>query len=146
MALILDALIEILRKPTIIDVFMELMLFCGPLWAAVLVGLVVGWVWKPKWAVGLVGNECETDKLSASQLSSSSSSSSSPSPSLSLEGLLGFNLWFPTRQSIKSQLPSCITCLMSDQTHQKEEGFITMERYGHDSLTVVIPVSLVQVS
>lgn len=139
MALILDALIEILRKPTIIDVFTELMLFCSPLWAAVLVGLLVGWVWKPKWAVGLVGNDCETDKLDASQLSSSSSSSSSPS--LSFEGLSAFNLGFPTRQSIKAQLPGCITCLMSDQSPQKEDGFLAMERYSPDSLTAVTHVS-----
>ena len=55
MALILDALIEILRKPTIGDVVTELALFAAPLWIAVLVGLFVGWAWRPRWAAGLVG-------------------------------------------------------------------------------------------
>lgn len=55
MALILDALIEILRKPTVGDVVAELALFAAPFWIAVLVGLFVGWAWRPRWAAGLVG-------------------------------------------------------------------------------------------
>ncbi|KAE8813628.1 hypothetical protein D1007_09129 [Hordeum vulgare] len=26
----------------------------GPLWAAALVGLLLGWAWRPRWAVGIV--------------------------------------------------------------------------------------------
>lgn len=55
MAFILNALSEILRKPTIGDIVSELTLFAAPLWIAVFVGIVVGWAWKPRWAAGLVG-------------------------------------------------------------------------------------------
>ncbi|PKU76608.1 hypothetical protein MA16_Dca001213 [Dendrobium catenatum] len=57
MELILDALIEILRKPIIGDIVLQLTLFAAPLWISIFVGLVVGWVWKPRWATGLVGEE-----------------------------------------------------------------------------------------
>ncbi|XWS61414.1 hypothetical protein CRYUN_Cryun07bG0124000 [Craigia yunnanensis] len=30
--------------------FTEMMLYLGPLWIAFLVGIIVGWAWKPKWA------------------------------------------------------------------------------------------------
>lgn len=50
----MDALIEILKKPTIGDVVSELAIFAAPLWIAVFVGLVVGWSWRPRWAAGLV--------------------------------------------------------------------------------------------
>ncbi|ONK71728.1 uncharacterized protein A4U43_C04F11750 [Asparagus officinalis] len=54
MALIMDALIEILKKPTIGDIVSELAMFAAPLWIAVFVGLVVGWSWRPRWAADLV--------------------------------------------------------------------------------------------
>ncbi|KAK8944764.1 hypothetical protein KSP39_PZI008497 [Platanthera zijinensis] len=57
MALILDALSEILRKPAIGDIVSELTLFAAPLWVAVFVGVVVGWAWKPRWAAGLDNKE-----------------------------------------------------------------------------------------
>lgn len=57
MGLILDALIEILSKPTVGKVVAELVLFAAPLWIAVLVGLFVGWTWRPRWAAGLVGGD-----------------------------------------------------------------------------------------
>ncbi|XP_020092474.1 uncharacterized protein LOC109712985 [Ananas comosus] len=59
MALVLDAIVEILRKPSVWSVVSELLLFVSPIWIAVLVGLLVGWAWKPKWAAGLVGGEHE---------------------------------------------------------------------------------------
>ncbi|KAL3613747.1 hypothetical protein CASFOL_041821 [Castilleja foliolosa] len=49
MALI-SAFIEILRRPETGDVMYELMKFMAPIWVAVLVGILVGWAWKPKWA------------------------------------------------------------------------------------------------
>ncbi|CAN4085629.1 unnamed protein product [Withania somnifera] len=41
---------EILERPTIGAVFVEIMMFLGPVWIAFLVGIMVGWIWKPKWA------------------------------------------------------------------------------------------------
>ncbi|KAH6790654.1 Polyketide cyclase/dehydrase and lipid transport superfamily protein [Perilla frutescens var. frutescens] len=49
MALV-SAFLEILQKPTIGDMLPELIAFTTPIWAAVVVGVLVGWAWKPKWA------------------------------------------------------------------------------------------------
>ncbi|XP_057969690.1 uncharacterized protein LOC131158814 [Malania oleifera] len=49
MALV-SALLEILRRPSIWDIWVDLILFVAPLWIAVLVGVLVGWAWKPSWA------------------------------------------------------------------------------------------------
>ncbi|XP_042419349.1 uncharacterized protein LOC122007883 isoform X1 [Zingiber officinale] len=57
MALILDAFLEILRQPTAADVAAELAVFVFPFWVAVVMGLLLGWAWRPQWATGLVGAE-----------------------------------------------------------------------------------------
>lgn len=49
MALV-SAFLEILQRPTMGDVVIELIVFMVPVWIAVLVGVLVGWAWKPKWA------------------------------------------------------------------------------------------------
>lgn len=49
MALV-SALFEIFQKPSIGDVLLELMVFTTPIWVAIVVGVLVGWAWKPKWA------------------------------------------------------------------------------------------------
>ncbi|KAJ6822643.1 uncharacterized protein M6B38_386465 [Iris pallida] len=54
MAVIMDALVEILRKPTIAGILSELAAFAAPLWIAALVGLLLGWAWRPRWAVEVV--------------------------------------------------------------------------------------------
>lgn len=66
MALVWKVLLEILQRPTVGDVVVELMLFLGPVWIAVLVGLVVGWAWKPRWAN--LGREKSDLKVSRSIL------------------------------------------------------------------------------
>ncbi|KAG9455234.1 hypothetical protein H6P81_008138 [Aristolochia fimbriata] len=109
MALVLDALLEILRRPTVGAVFMELLLFLGPLWIAVLVGLVVGWAWKPKWAN--LGRE-KADATSKSW-SSSWSSLLAPADGYGLSSLrLGS---ISTLNSLKVQLPSCITGITEER-------------------------------
>lgn len=50
-----SAFLEILQKPTIGDVLLELMALMTPIWAAIVVGVLVGWAWKPKWANLSVG-------------------------------------------------------------------------------------------
>ncbi|KAJ4759875.1 Polyketide cyclase/dehydrase and lipid transport superfamily protein [Rhynchospora pubera] len=55
MAVILNCLIEILKKPAIGEIFSELAIFFAPLWIALAVGLFVGWAWRPSWAVEKLG-------------------------------------------------------------------------------------------
>lgn len=47
--------LEILQKPTIGDVLLELMALMAPIWAAIVVGVLLGWAWKPNWAILKVG-------------------------------------------------------------------------------------------
>ena len=103
MALILDALIEILRKPTIGDVVTELALFAAPLWIAVLVGLFVGWAWRPRWAAGLVGGQNVTLGGRRVHLSETSSV-----------------------DSFKAQLPSSISSSISDKSSGEEASMVVV--------------------
>ncbi|XP_057841310.1 uncharacterized protein LOC131051004 [Cryptomeria japonica] len=41
------------RKPAVLETFLDVILGLMPLWLAVMIGLIVGWSWKPKWA-GLI--------------------------------------------------------------------------------------------
>ncbi|KAJ6887262.1 hypothetical protein NC651_027565 [Populus alba x Populus x berolinensis] len=45
-----SVLLEILHRPTTGQVLSELLILAIPLWVAVAIGVLVGWVWKPKWA------------------------------------------------------------------------------------------------
>jgi len=57
MALI-EALYEVLENPSsMLGVCTEMVGLLGPLWVAFLIGLVLGWSWKPKWVTR------ESDKL-----------------------------------------------------------------------------------
>ncbi|XP_030530275.1 uncharacterized protein LOC115740820 [Rhodamnia argentea] len=79
MALI-SILSEILQRPTIGGVLGELMLFVAPVWIAVIVGVLVGWAWKPKWAnLGKDFLDCPKENSSESPLSPCVSRSSVPS-------------------------------------------------------------------
>ncbi|KAJ0968753.1 hypothetical protein J5N97_021630 [Dioscorea zingiberensis] len=69
MALILDVLVEILNKPTIGSMAVELVLLAAPLWIAVAVGVLVGWAWRPWWAVGLAGERVAPGLLDSDSLS-----------------------------------------------------------------------------
>lgn len=46
----MEAFIQILEKLCFVGTLTELMMFCCTLLVAVVLGIVVGWVWKPKWA------------------------------------------------------------------------------------------------
>ncbi|XP_039062495.1 uncharacterized protein LOC120207040 isoform X2 [Hibiscus syriacus] len=78
------------------------MIFMAPLWVAVLIGVLVGWAWKPKWAN--MGRGMLID--------CSGSKDSTPSPSDSSSTSFGF---ISSLNSIKSQLmPSCISWISDD--------------------------------
>lgn len=89
-----SAFLEILQRPTITDVLGELMIFIAPLWIAVIIGVLVGWSWKPKWAT-----------LGGENLASSASKHSSPASSSSFPICFGS---IPTLSLLKLQLPGCI--------------------------------------
>lgn len=48
MALV-EALQRILERPTMVGVYTGLMMFLAPIWIAFVLGVMVGWAWKPKW-------------------------------------------------------------------------------------------------
>ncbi|KAL3521712.1 hypothetical protein ACH5RR_019861 [Cinchona calisaya] len=45
-----DAFLEILRRPTIGEMVVGMIMLLVPVWVAFLVGIMVGWAWKPRWA------------------------------------------------------------------------------------------------
>lgn len=122
MALI-SVLLEILQRPSIGDVLAELVMFSGPLWIAVIVGLVIGWAWKPKWA-----------NLGRQELDGSMSPPSFLPGSIS-EGSFGFAS-IPSLSSFKPQLPSCISWISNDG---EEKGtFSAPPTVNHDCRCVEI--------
>ncbi|KAE8685575.1 Polyketide cyclase/dehydrase and lipid transport superfamily protein isoform 2 [Hibiscus syriacus] len=42
-------LMEFLKKPTITETFVDILLCAVPIWLAVMIGLVIGWSWRPRW-------------------------------------------------------------------------------------------------
>ncbi|KAL6543960.1 hypothetical protein OROGR_010457 [Orobanche gracilis] len=94
MALI-SAFLEICRRPTTGDVMFELMVFMAPIWVAVLVGILLGWVWKPKWA-----------KLNIDLLDFTSSKGEQNKPLMMFPQ---FASSIPSLSSLKQQLPTWIS-------------------------------------
>ncbi|GJN18872.1 hypothetical protein PR202_gb06082 [Eleusine coracana subsp. coracana] len=54
MGYVLSAVARVLEQQTAWGVAWEMVLLAGPLWAAALIGLLLGWAWRPRWAAGLV--------------------------------------------------------------------------------------------
>ncbi|CAD6252048.1 unnamed protein product [Miscanthus lutarioriparius] len=54
MGYVLSAVARVLELPTAWGAAWEMALLAGPLWAAALLGLLLGWAWRPRWAAGLV--------------------------------------------------------------------------------------------
>lgn len=44
---------DFVNKPAIIETFVDILLCAVPIWVAVMIGLVIGWSWRPRWT-GLV--------------------------------------------------------------------------------------------
>ncbi|XP_038723834.1 uncharacterized protein LOC120015462 isoform X2 [Tripterygium wilfordii] len=42
-------LMEFLRRPSITETFVDILLCAVPIWLAVMIGLVIGWSWRPRW-------------------------------------------------------------------------------------------------
>ncbi|XP_059448638.1 uncharacterized protein LOC132179863 [Corylus avellana] len=41
--------VEFLRRPSIAETFVDILLCAVPIWVAVMIGLVIGWSWRPRW-------------------------------------------------------------------------------------------------
>ncbi|KAK3145324.1 hypothetical protein QOZ80_4AG0327330 [Eleusine coracana subsp. coracana] len=56
MAALVDLLTGIFRQQTLGGAALELAVLAAPLWVAALVGLLIGWAWRPRWAGAVVGD------------------------------------------------------------------------------------------
>ncbi|PIA34897.1 hypothetical protein AQUCO_03700275v1 [Aquilegia coerulea] len=108
---LVSSLLECLKNQTIGGVVEELVLFVGPLWISLLIGIVIGWVWRPKWV------DLGRDKLGCSVSNHSSSSSSSHPLSIAPPSLSFGSI--PSLTSLKNQLPN-FTSWVSDDVVEKE--------------------------
>ncbi|XP_047337333.1 uncharacterized protein LOC124941109 [Impatiens glandulifera] len=79
---------EILQRPTVWDIMIDLFVLTIPIWIAVFVGVLVGWSWKPKWVNLSVDG---LDSISSSNITNTSFGS------------------FPYLNSLKLQLPGCVS-------------------------------------
>lgn len=90
---LLSLISEIFQRPTIAGVLGELVTLMAPVWIAVIVGVLVGWAWKPKWAN--LGMELLDGSKESSPVSTASSSTFASS--------------IPSFNPLKMQLPTCIS-------------------------------------
>ncbi|CAN6234244.1 unnamed protein product [Urochloa humidicola] len=56
MTALVDLLMGIFRQQTLGGAALELAVLAAPLWVAALVGLLIGWAWRPRWAGVVVGD------------------------------------------------------------------------------------------
>ncbi|KAJ7959428.1 StAR-related lipid transfer protein like [Quillaja saponaria] len=110
MALI-EALYEILENPTLLGVFTGVIMFLGPIWIAFVIGVSVGWAWKPKWA------NLGKDKLACSV----SNSLDLWSLRADVSPLKGFGS-APCLNSLKFQSPSCESWVMNNGVERKSSS------------------------
>ncbi|CAN4125215.1 unnamed protein product [Withania somnifera] len=45
--------VELINKPAILETFVDILVCIVPIWVAVMIGLLIGWSWRPRWT-GLV--------------------------------------------------------------------------------------------
>lgn len=79
---LVEAFWEILERPTIGAVVVEMMMFLGPVWVALFLGVIIGWTWKPKWA--------SLDNCKFDFSAPSSPTAFVPSPAKALDSTQGF--------------------------------------------------------
>ena len=73
MGFLFGALAETFRQPTIGGLLVELVILSVPVWIALFAGLLVGWVWRPRWATDFVRGEKKNNSVpDLPQLQSSS--------------------------------------------------------------------------
>lgn len=42
-------LMELMSKPVVVETLIDVLLCAVPIWVAVMIGLVIGWSWRPRW-------------------------------------------------------------------------------------------------
>lgn len=42
-------LADFLKKPSLMETFVDILLCAVPIWLAVMIGLFIGWSWRPRW-------------------------------------------------------------------------------------------------
>lgn len=100
MALV-GAFVEILSKPTIGEVIVDMFMFIGPVWIAFLLGVMVGWSWRPRWAsLGFYNFH----------LSAPASPSPLVSPAFKTKGFASTQ----TLDSFKVQTPNIASCIVDN--------------------------------
>lgn len=45
--------VELMNKPAIMETFVDILVCIVPIWVAIMIGLLIGWSWRPRWT-GLV--------------------------------------------------------------------------------------------
>ncbi|CAN8245641.1 unnamed protein product [Cochlearia groenlandica] len=94
--------------------FSDLLVFVAPLWIAVVVGVLVGWVWRPKWAY-LAGD----DKLS------------SDSTNFFSFGFNPFNFQLPTCILKSNSHSFSVNTSFSPENEKERSGFVTDDDFKH---------------
>lgn len=91
---VVEAFQRVLERPTMVGVCTGMVMLLGPIWIAFVVGVLVGWAWKPKWAN--LGKDNNLDWFSSTSsksleknLSLLSSSPTEKGPSISPSGFDG---------------------------------------------------------
>lgn len=41
--------IEMLRRPAVVEMAIDVLLCAVPIWMAVMIGMIIGWSWRPRW-------------------------------------------------------------------------------------------------
>lgn len=42
-------LMEFMKTPSVYETFVDILICAVPIWLAVMIGLVIGWSWRPRW-------------------------------------------------------------------------------------------------
>lgn len=105
---------DMMENPTILGVCTGMAMFLGPIWLAFFVGIIVGWLWKPKWAS--LGKEKLTNSL-AKSLDFCSPFSSSPSKAV-FSPIKSYSS-SPCLNSIKMQSPNPETLVLNKGMDKK---------------------------
>lgn len=54
-----SGLVDLMRKPVVAETLLDILLCAVPIWMAVMIGLVIGWSWRPRWT-GLLFLGCRS--------------------------------------------------------------------------------------
>ncbi|XP_010553581.1 PREDICTED: uncharacterized protein LOC104823628 [Tarenaya hassleriana] len=130
---LVSALPEIMRRHATGDMLSELIMFVSPLWAAVVLGVLVGWIWKPKWANFGVEKLTSSSSPHASSDSTTSKFNLCSIPSLNslkLPWIVDYGVRNDSLSSQSSQNSSFNSSLPS-QVAKERSGFVTEDDLRH---------------